>query len=46
MRKFIEWLGTWIPELWSIVMVITLTFGSIGIMLKVINWFVGLLGVL
>ena len=46
MKKFIEWLGTWIPSVWTIAMVIILTFGSVGIAISIVEWVLKLLGVL
>jgi hypothetical protein len=46
MIKFIEWLTTWLPEFWTILMCITVTFGLIAITIATTNWLFSLLGVL
>lgn len=46
MRKFVEWLETWIPYLWTILMVIIVTSGGIGLSVVLVSWVIDLLGVL
>lgn len=46
MQKFIGWLGTWMPTVWTMSLIIIITFGGIGVAVKVVEWTLGLLGVL
>lgn len=46
MRKFFNWLQAWIPYVWATALVTIITFGSIGISFKLIEWVLTLLGVL
>ena len=37
MRKFIEWLGTWMPTAWTMLLIIIITFSGIGVAYKVVS---------
>jgi hypothetical protein len=45
-KKFTDWLSKWVPALWGIILIIIFTFGGIGLSIKLIQWVLGLLGVL
>lgn len=44
--KFIDWFTSWIPALWGIILITIITFGGIGIAIKLVEWVLRLLGVL
>ena len=44
--KFIDWFTSWIPAVWAIILITIITFGGIGISIKLVEWVLRLLGVL
>lgn len=46
MKKFISWLGTWLPYVWSVAIITLITCGLVGFAIKCVEWILGLLGVL
>jgi hypothetical protein len=46
MKKFINWLGRWLPYAWTMMWVVIITAVSFGAMLLASNWVIDLLGVL
>lgn len=46
MRKFIDWLATCIPYVWSIAIITLITTGLVAFAIKSVEWLLELLGVL
>lgn len=46
MKKFVEWLSEWLSNVWAVIAITTITFGGIGVSIKVITWVLDLLGVM
>lgn len=44
--KFIDWFSAVIPSVWAIILITIITFGGIGISIKLVEWVLSLLGVL
>jgi hypothetical protein len=46
MKKWYDSIWEMLPVLWSMLLVAIITIGSLGILLSVIKWFLGIVGVL
>ena len=46
MNKFVQWLSTWLPGVWAVLAMFTITGCCFALSIIVIQWVVNLLGVL
>ena len=46
MKKFVEWLLSWVSNVWTVIAITTITFGGIGVSIRLIKWVLDLLGVM
>lgn len=45
MRRFIDWLESWMPYLWSLLWVTVITLFSAGAVIWCFKWIINLVGV-
>ena len=45
-NKIWTWLDKWLPYLWGGLIILAITGGLVGLMILVVKWILGLLGVL
>lgn len=45
MKKFWDWLMTALPVAWGCLWVLIITFGSVALLVIIIEWLLGMIGV-
>ena len=45
-NKFINWLGKWLPKVWSLMLIILITATTMGASVWSVRWLLTILGVL